>query len=237
MRLITIYENYFLLCGGFSNVIIDDPTSIIDNFHSTCPPLGLAYVASSLQEAGYEVRCLDAVGESPLQKISSDDDKFVNYGLSTNQIFDHLALKEFNVMFLSLMFSHEWPMVKSIIKRVKKKYPNIIMVCGGEHISACPEYCMESCPEIDICVFGEGEETSINILKTIEEKKSLSEVKGIVYRSGNVIKRNSNRGRIDKLDSIKWPAWELFPLENYLSNHLGYGIEGGRSMPMIISRG
>ena len=33
------------------------------------------------------------------------------------------------------------------------------------------------------------------------------------------------------------PAWDLFPLENYLSNSLGYGVNPGRTMPMLISRG
>ena len=62
MRLITIYENYFLLCGGFSNVIIDDPTSIIDNFHSTYNSeiiqlINSDYVAgiSHLEMIGYQI--------------------------------------------------------------------------------------------------------------------------------------------------------------------------------------
>ena len=208
-----------------------------NNSHSICPPLGLAYVAASLQQAGYEVRCIDALGEAPLQKIFSEDNKFVNFGLSTKEILQHLASKNFNVLFVSLMFSHEWPVTKDIIKVIKKVYPEIILVCGGEHINACPEYCMKECPEIDICVTGEGEETSVALLKAIEQKKSLSEVNGIVFRSEDRIIRNPNRSRINKLENIPLPAWDLFPLENYLSNSLGYGVNPGRTMPMLISRG
>ena len=193
-----------------------------NNSHSICPPLGLAYVAASLQQAGYEVRCIDALGEAPLQKIFSEDNKFVNFGLSTKEILQHLASKNFNVLFVSLMFSHEWPVTKDIIKVIKKVYPEIILVCGGEHINACPEYCMKECPEIDICVIGEGEETSVALLKAIEQKKSLSEVNGIVFRSGDGIIKNPNRSRINKLENIPLPAWDLFPLENYLSNSFGY---------------
>ena len=128
-------------------------------------------------------------------------------------------------------------MTKSFIKTIKKIYPEVTMVCGGEHISACPKFSMEDCPEIDICVLGEGEETSIDILKTIEQKKSLSKVNGIVYRSGEEIIINPRRSRISQLDDIPLPAWDLFPLENYLSNNLGYGVNPGRTMPMLISRG
>ena len=158
-------------------------------------------------------------------------------GLSIKEILQHLAFKEFNVLFVSLMFSHDWPMTKSFIKTIKKIYPEVTMVCGGEHISACPKFSMEDCPEIDICVLGEGEETSIDILKAIEQKKSLSTVNGIVYRSDEEIIINPRRSRINKLDDIPLPAWDLFPLENYLSNNLGYGVNPGRTMPMLISRG
>ena len=202
-----------------------------------CPPLGLAYVAASLKRAGYNVRCVDALGEAPLQRIATEDKKYLYYGLSIKEILQHLAFKEFNVLFVSLMFSHDWPMTKSFIKTIKKIYPEITMVCGGEHISACPKFSMEDCSEIDICVLGEGEETSIDILKTIEQKKSLSKVNGIVYRSGEEIIINPRRSRISRLDDIPLPAWDLFPLENYLSNNLGYGVNPGRTMPMLISRG
>ena len=89
-----------------------------NNSHSICPPLGLAYVAASLQQAGYEVRCVDALGEAPLQKTFSEDNKFVNFGLSKEEILQHLASKNFNVLFVSLMFSHEWPITKTIIQNL-----------------------------------------------------------------------------------------------------------------------
>ena len=207
------------------------------HMESICPPLGLAYVAASIQQAGYEVSCLDALGEAPLQRNVLEDKNLISFGLSTEQILQHLASKDFNVLFVSLMFSCEWPMTKSILQTIKKIYPNVLLVCGGEHITACPEFSMKDCPEIDVCVLGEGEETSIDLLKTIEQKKSLSKVNGIVFRSAEGIVRNPNRSRINKLENIAWPAWDLFPLENYLSNSLGYGVNPGRSMPMLISRG
>ena len=207
------------------------------NQSSICPPLGLAYIASALRHSKHEVRCIDALGEAPLQKIISEDKKFVTYGLSTEEIIKHLSYKDFNVLFVSVMFSQEWPIIRAIIKNITKAYPNIFLVCGGEHITACPEFCMKECPEIDVCVVGEGEETSIELLNTIKEKKSFSNVSGIVFRSKDGLIKNPKRPRINKIDQIIWPAWDLFPLENYLSNSFGYGVSNGRSMPMLISRG
>ena len=70
------------------------------------------------------------------------------------------------------------------------------MVCGGEHITASPEFCMKDCPEIDICIFGEGEETSVELLNTLRKKKSLFTVNGIVFKSSGKLHRNPNRARI-----------------------------------------
>ena len=205
---------------------------------SICPPLGLAYVAAALQKADYEVRSIDALGEGPFQRIVYEKNKnFINVGLSTQQILEHLDREKFDVLLVSLMFSHDWPVSKSIIKDIKKKYPDILLVCGGEHITASPEFCMKDCPEIDICIFGEGEETSVELLNTLRKKKSLFTVNGIVFKSSGKLHRNPNRARINKIDDIVWPAWNLFPLETYLSNGFGYGVNTGRSMPMLISRG
>ena len=230
------YQN---AAGGIKLVLLRTPMIVPkwSNQSSICPPLGLAYVAAALRQMKFEVRCIDALGEAPFQKIISEDNKFVNYGLSTKQILQHLSHREFNVLFVSVMFSQEWPFVRSIIKTIKKIYPNVFLVCGGEHITACPEFCMKECPEIDVCVVGEGEETSIDLLKTIEQKRSLSEVNGIVFRSETGVIQNPKRARINKLENISWPAWDLFPLENYLSNGFGYGVSTERSMPMLISRG
>jgi hypothetical protein len=49
---------------------------------SLCPPLGLAYLAASIREAGFSVRCLDALGENPMQRIVLDKGNFLSFGLS-----------------------------------------------------------------------------------------------------------------------------------------------------------
>ena len=51
------------------------------------PPLGLAYVAGTLQEASYEIDVIDAVGESLNARHPYDNDCFP-YGLSPQQTID-----------------------------------------------------------------------------------------------------------------------------------------------------
>lgn len=135
------------------------------------------------------------------------------------------------------MFSHDWAIAKSIIQKVREANPDATIICGGEHVTAVPEFCLSDCPAVDICVLGEGEETITELLQALESGTSLQEVKGIVYRSGEKFISTGSRARIVALDDIAWPAWDLFPMENYLSNGFGYGVSTGRTVPLQVARG
>ena len=43
--------------------------------------------------------------------------------------------------------------------------------------------------------------------------------------------------RVRDLDSFPYPAWDLVPLENYWKYGMGLGVNRGRSMPMLATRG
>src|SRR5687768_6648892 len=51
-----------------------------------CPPIGLAYVAASLEARGFRVSIVDAVGEDPRQITPDADPHFVRIGLSDDEI-------------------------------------------------------------------------------------------------------------------------------------------------------
>jgi radical SAM superfamily enzyme YgiQ (UPF0313 family) len=63
-------------------------------------------------------------------------------------------------------------------------------------------------------------------------------VSSLYFRGeNNEIIANPKRPRIRDLDDLPLPAWDLFPLENYLSEGHGWGVNRGRSMPIVASRG
>jgi anaerobic magnesium-protoporphyrin IX monomethyl ester cyclase len=200
-----------------------------------CPPLGLAYVAAAIREAGYDVRCVDAVGEAPFQRIILENENFLSYGLATREIVDQVG--QCDILGVSLMFSHDWPMTKTVIQEIRKVNPNAIIIGGGEHINAVPEFCLKDCPELNVCVMGEGEETIVELLQVLDAGGDLSAVAGIAFVRDGKIVRNPARARIRNLEEISRPAWDLFPLETYLANGLGYGVNPGRTIPILTSRG
>lgn len=218
--------------------LVRPPSVIAINSYiaSITPPIGLAYLGGSLIKAGHDVQIIDSVGIDPERKESIGDGLILR-GLGYVEICN-LIPKNVDLIAVSGMFSSEWISYKNLINLIAEKFPKTFLIVGGEHFSAAPELSMDSCPGVDAVVRGEGEETIVELANAIDKKMSWSFIPGIVIRdkSGSYI-RNSNRLRIRALDDIPKPAWELVPMENYLRSGSSYGVNLGRSMPMIASRG
>lgn len=204
----------------------------------TCPPIGLAYIAGSLEAAGYEVTCIDALGEAPFQISNLERNGFGTIGWTIDQIHQRIdKLPSFDAVGFSGTFSASWPLTRDLIQSLRGRYPKALFFAGGEHVSAIPEYCLNDCEALDFCIVGEGEQTSVDLLDSYFRDSTLEEVQGIVYRKNGMIVRSKKRSRNKDLNSLPQPAWHLIPLENYLKNQLGFGINLGRTMPMLATRG
>lgn len=199
------------------------------------PPIGLAYVAASLLRAQHDVVVIDPVGEG----INS------YYPFATNTLYRGLSLTEIvsrcevsDVFGLSVMFSQDWPITNQLIRMLKKRFPHAVFVAGGEHVTAEPVGALEDCPELDYIICGEGDSVFLELLASLSAEKNLAEIGSIYYRGadGGIV-QNPKRSRNRNLEELPWPAWDLFPLENYLSEGHGWGVNRGRSMPIVASRG
>lgn len=163
---------------------------------------GIAYIAAYLRERDVIVKVLDCKGEEidqkgALNRISDIRPDIIGISAFTEEILE--AVKIFDGT-----------------KRIDK---NIITVIGGAHASAIPEETLAEFENVDIAVFGEGEETLWDIVKMREikdlTKRDLSTIDGIAYRNGKKIIRNQPRSSIKNIDLLPYPAWDLFPLHEY----------------------
>jgi radical SAM superfamily enzyme YgiQ (UPF0313 family) len=90
---------------------------------------------------------------------------------------------------------------------------------------------------LDAVVLGEGEETIVEIAKAIDSNSSWLNIAGLVARDNDEFIKTEKRKRIIKLDEIPKPAWDLVPLNKYLDLQLSLGVDRGRTIPMLASRG
>jgi radical SAM superfamily enzyme YgiQ (UPF0313 family) len=223
--------------------LIRPPTIQAKWGHSTptCPPLGLAYVAAAVRHAGHAVHIVDAVGEAVFQLLPLDEPRLLAHGLSADQIVSRIP-PDTEIVGVSCMFSHEWPLMRAVINRVRTAFPGLAIVAGGEHVTALPEFSLADCPALDYCVLGEGEETLVDLIAALTSRAPrladvLAGVHGLAFRREGRTVRTPARTRIRHVDDLPLPAWDLVPLGNYLSNGLGFGVNRGRSIPMLATRG
>ena len=169
----------------------------LKHFGGNAEPLGLAYIAAAALQDGHEVEIIDA----PVQNFTSEmiQKKIIN---------EKIELVGFTM--LTPMYNN----VKRIVGDIKQNCPETIIVIGGAHASALPEETISDIKNDIVCI-GEGENTFREIAKAIEEKKDLTQIKGICFRQNNQIIRTAPRPFEKSLDVFPPPARHLLPMDKY----------------------
>jgi radical SAM superfamily enzyme YgiQ (UPF0313 family) len=197
------------------------------------PPIGLAYIAGAINDI-CEVNVVDAIGESIDQSYEVLGDLMAG-GLTYDEIISKIDPKTLIIGF-SAMFSNSWIFHFDILKRIRKEFPDTLIVIGGEHVTANPELVINDMDQNTICVIGEGEETFREICENINDFDR-TQITGIAYADSKGEFVSSRRSRIKKLDDIQRPLWDNFKITNYIQSGNGGAILNQSSMPMLVSRG
>src|SRR5438132_10722446 len=146
--------------------------------HTPNPPLGLAYIAGAIKDAGFPYAVIDGTGES-LNAISPYPARadFMIQGLSFEEIVQRIP-NTMRLIGLSCMFSTLWPLTRDLAACIRRCFPDAILVLGGEHGTAVPELVLRS-SSFDIVVLGEGEETFVRLAKAISADQPWQHLPGI----------------------------------------------------------
>lgn len=199
------------------------------------PPIGLAYVASSLVAAGHDVQVIDPTGEA-IEKFTDMGGALLRRGLTNDEILDRIPAGT-GVIGFSLMFSQDWLEARALIHAVHERFPDAKLVAGGEHFTAEPDGALRESP-LDFILTGEGDRVICELVEHVAGTRPLEDVAGCVYRAADgSIQRTNAMVRVKDLDSLPWPAWDLIPIETYLAGGHGWGVDRGRNMPMNATRG
>src|SRR5262249_7249146 len=84
------------------------------------------------------------------------------------------------------------------------------------------------------CVLGGGEATMLALLARLRDGGRVDDLHGIAARDGL---STGLSPRTTDVDALPWPAWECFPVERYMECADNHGVNRGRSMPMLATRG
>jgi radical SAM superfamily enzyme YgiQ (UPF0313 family) len=102
-----------------------------------------------------------------------------------------------------------------LIKTVKERTGAYILA-GGPHFTFTADEALFKVKEIDLIVRHEGEQSIMEIIEWISHGKgSPVEISGISYRDDGRIIHNKDRAFNRDIDSLPYPAWEMFNLAKY----------------------
>ncbi|MGZ6486895.1 MAG: B12-binding domain-containing radical SAM protein [Pseudobdellovibrio sp.] len=205
-------------------------------FQLVMPSIGLAYLASSLQSEGHEVSVIDAVGEGLHNHVDLPGKPYILQGLDFDQVIERIPHGA-DVIGITYMFSNEWYIQKTLVKKIKEMRPNAKIILGGEAASADAEFILKSNVGVDFCVIGEGEETFNELVAAFAQGKPADEISGLAFLNQNNEFTQTTRRKRMKDFSHLLPAWELFPIQNYLDLKSGMDIQNRSCLPILASRG
>lgn len=204
-------------------------------------PLSLAYTAAVLREKGYSPIVIDAFAEAPRQ--SRLEGKFMFLGLRPSEVLEKIPKDALAVFIYAINLTNHnsgMELVKAI-KEDRKNMPIIIL----ENTQAVTAYSLALVADeyyeagADFILTGESENSIIPLIENLENGTSLDiseDLKGLGGRNfynppGDYLDSN-------ELDSLPYPAWDLFPLENYWKLKFAHGPFGSdRYLPLLTSRG
>lgn len=112
---------------------------------------------------------------------------------------------------------------------------DLTVVVGGPHANLEPTKVLEY-PKVDYIVLNEGEETFLELVTAIIEKRDVSGLKGVGYKARSKPTINPRRPFIEDLDSLPIPDYSVVDLDKY-AKYLTYGYTFRRQGIILTSRG
>jgi anaerobic magnesium-protoporphyrin IX monomethyl ester cyclase len=169
-------------------------------------PLGILYIGAVLSEHGHQVRIIDGdVDQMGLFDILAELDRWKP-----------------NLVGVSAT-TPVYPTARKLLSLVKQKNPEIVTVLGGYHLTAVPQQTMAECP-VDFGVYGEGEQTIVELAAALEQGSDVDAIAGILYRREGVVHTNAPRLPIADLDTLPFPSRRLLRYRQYIWSVPGKGL-------------
>ena len=180
------------------NVLLLYPKTGLDFGSTVAPPHSLLSIAAPLHKYGYKVKIFD----QRTKNISNQD---LRDCISSNLLCIGISCMTGTQVRYALGLAEK---VRSL---TNGKVP---IVWGGPHPTVIPEQTIMH-PDVDIIIVGEGEAPFLEVIQALESKRSLKDIKGILFKEGKEVITTEGRGLLD-VETLLPTPWELVDVEKYI---------------------
>ena len=161
-------------------------------------PLAALALAGPLIKEGYDVKIIDAAIE----------DNFSDQILK--ECLDAICVG------ISCIYGYQVHQAAEISKQIRNRFPHIPIIYGGWLPTVRPELFLEN-NLADVVVSGQGEETLLELLRSLEKSRvDLTHIKGIYYKKNGHILATETRKLID-LNKFPSLPYHLIDVNRYLA--------------------
>ncbi|RJQ19457.1 MAG: radical SAM protein [Nitrospiraceae bacterium] len=204
-------------------------------------PIGLAYLAGYLREQGHDVNVIDAFGEA-YDRVRSDGPYYIQ-GLTPEEIFNRIPSGIQVICFYAhLTVIHN--SLLEIIRFIKKRLPECPAVVL-ENINKVNSYSLRQVYSdffkagADYVVLGYLEKRTQRLLDAILKNGPADKHDGVITRNNHdSFMPPHDFSKAVNLDELPFPAWDLFPLNNYWKLGYAHGpLTTEKYLPVLSSRG
>lgn len=170
--------------------------------YSVLPPYSLMQIASILRSKGHHVQLIDANGED----------------LDWKRLEEQIRNAAYEVLvFRFAPTTFEWDNRTASIS--KKHHPQAIAAGICWTLQSVPLEVLQGSLDLDVYIRHEYEVVTPTLVSAVSEGRSLAEVPGIAYRTGEGVKTSQPSRPIFTWDSMPMPAYDLLPsLNKYYIN-------------------
>jgi radical SAM superfamily enzyme YgiQ (UPF0313 family) len=211
-----------------SRVLLLDPTipGVLNQRPPAWVPLGLAYLAAVLREAGHEVRLQNRLADQLRGQLS-----LANLDNLTRDLIRRVQPDMVGISGVTASYGE----IAALARLAREECPDATVVLGGPHATAAPRPTLERLPEAACLVVGEGERQVVELAGG----QPPSSLRGVLWRDADgSVRENPWEPPAWDLDTLPLPARDLLPLDWYI-RHSRSGIRGSylRNVSLLSSRG
>ena len=184
-------------------------------------PSGLGYIAAVLLKEGYDV------------EIFSQD----KFHWPDQLLTEYLNKNRYDFVGVGVIAGYyQYRKLLKISEAINRSKYRPFYIIGGHGPSPEPEYFLKK-TAADAAILGEGELTIIELLEAVASNEPLEKVKGIAFNNGEKKIITEERPLIKNVDSIPFPAFDLFPTPYYSLRRAPHASYNDFIMDVITGRG
>ena len=189
-------------------------------------PIGLGYIVTAMKNAGFAFDLLDI-----------DAHRY-----SDEEVERRIRQKKYDVVCMGCIVTG-YKMIKALTSVVKLHHPRSVIIVGNSVATSVVDTLLTR-TQADIAVMSEGDETIVDLLKTLAGSGPLENVRGICFKKDGQVIRTPLRPQIKDLSILPFIDFSIFDVDFYIesstlavSDPLPIPRKQIRALPINTARG